>query len=174
MRQRCPVLRGGAALLPRLRGHAEGRSRRCWRISSKGVTDGCVQADCALLGGETAVLPGFYAPGEYDLAGFCVGVVCGARSSTARRSRPATPCSGWLPAASFNGYTLARKIAFDRRGKCPDPVAEFGCPLGEELLRPTKIYASRSPGCWRTTKSSTSCTASRTSPAAGCATISPA
>ena len=67
------MLRGRAAVLPRLRGHAQGRSGPAG-ADRRGITAGCIQADCALLGGETAILPDMYAPGDYDLAGFCVGV----------------------------------------------------------------------------------------------------
>ena len=89
-----------------------------------GIAEGCRQAGCALLGGETAEMPGFYAPGDYDLAGFCVGVVeqsriiDGSRRRGRRRGASAWPRSG----LHSNGYTLARKAIFGRMGlKLDDP-----------------------------------------------------
>ncbi len=110
----------------------------------KGVADGCVAAGCALLGGETAQMPGMYAEGEYDLAGFAVGVC--------DRSRLIT--GAWVEAGNViiglhssglhsNGYSLVRKALFEQAGmKVTDQVPELGTTLGEELLRPTRIYAN--------------------------------
>src|SRR5208337_4680681 len=94
----------------------------------QGVSDGCLQADCALLGGETAILPDLYAPGDYDLAGFCVGVV--PRKQVIDGSAIAAD-DVVLGLASTglhsNGYSLARKIAFDIAGlKVGDHVEELG------------------------------------------------
>ena len=110
----------------------------------KGIAEGCVQSNCALLGGETAEMAGFYAPGEYDLAGFATGVVERGRIINGGLIRPRDVLIGVASSGLHsNGYTLVRKAFFDE-GKMSvgDPVAEFGCPLGEELLRPTKIYAA--------------------------------
>jgi phosphoribosylformylglycinamidine cyclo-ligase len=110
----------------------------------KGVAEGCVQANCALLGGETAEMAGFYAPGEYDLVGFATGVVERGRIINGSLIRPRDVLIGvGSSGLHSNGYTLVRK-AFFEEGKMSvgDPVPEFGCPLGEELLRPTKIYAA--------------------------------
>ena len=110
----------------------------------KGIAEGCVQSNCALLGGETAEMAGFYAPGEYDLAGFATGVVERGRIINGGLIRPKDVVIGVASSGLHsNGYTLVRKAFFDE-GKMSvgDPVAEFGCPLGEELLRPTKIYAA--------------------------------
>jgi phosphoribosylformylglycinamidine cyclo-ligase len=108
----------------------------------QGVSDGCIQADCALLGGETAILPDLYAPGDYDLAGFCVGV---ASRSQIIDGTSVTPGDAVLGLASSglhsNGYSLARKIAFDIGGHAvTDPIAELGMTVGEALLSPTIIY----------------------------------
>jgi phosphoribosylformylglycinamidine cyclo-ligase len=108
----------------------------------EGITDGCVQADCALLGGETAILPDMYAPGDYDLAGFCVGVV---ERDGVIDGRAIAPDDVVLGVASSglhsNGYSLARKIAFDIAGrKVESVVDELGGPLGDALLAPTRIY----------------------------------
>ena len=108
----------------------------------QGVSDGCIQADCALLGGETAILPDLYAPGDYDLAGFCVGV---ASRSQIIDGAAVTPGDVVLGLASSglhsNGYSLARKIAFDLGGhKAADRVEELGTTVGEALLAPTRIY----------------------------------
>ena len=107
-----------------------------------GIAEGCRQAGCALLGGETAELPGFYADGEYDLAGFCVGVVERKRLLDGSAVEPGDVLLG-LPSSGLhsNGYSLARKALLETAGlKLDRKVAELGCPLGEELLRPTRIY----------------------------------
>lgn len=108
----------------------------------KGVADGCRQAGCALLGGETAELPGFYAKGEYDLAGFAVGVVERKRLIDGSQVEPGDIIIG-LPSSGLhsNGYSLARKALLEKAGmKLGKTVPELGCTLGEELLRPTRIY----------------------------------
>jgi len=107
-----------------------------------GITAGCIQADCALLGGETAILPDLYAPGDYDLAGFCVGVVEKQRVIDGRAIEPDDVAIGVASTGLHsNGYSLARKIAFDIAGhKIDDPVEELGQTVGEALLTPTQIY----------------------------------
>jgi phosphoribosylformylglycinamidine cyclo-ligase len=108
----------------------------------KGVSDGCVEADCALLGGETAIMPDIYAHGEYDLAGFCVGVVerkhlIDGRSIAAGDLVLGIASSG----LHSNGYSLVRKVVFDLAGLgVHDAVAELGQTVGEALLTPTRIY----------------------------------
>jgi phosphoribosylformylglycinamidine cyclo-ligase len=107
-----------------------------------GVAAGCRLAGCALLGGETAEMPGIYQPGEYDLAGFAVGVVEKSKIVDGTRVREgdvmlALPSSG----LHSNGYSLARHIFFAQAGWQIDRyVPEFGRTLGEELLEPTRIY----------------------------------
>jgi phosphoribosylformylglycinamidine cyclo-ligase len=109
----------------------------------KGVAEGCRQAGCALLGGETAELPGFYAPGEYDLAGFAVGVV---ERDEVRDGRGLRAGDRLLGVASTglhsNGHTLARKVLLEtlRLGWDDRPAALGGASVAEELLRPTRIY----------------------------------
>ena len=102
----------------------------------EGFAAGCLEADCALLGGETAILPDLYAPGDYDLAGFCVGVCPRSRSSTARPSPPDDLVLGLASTGLHsNGYSLARKIVFDIAGlKVNDHVEELGPTVGEALL----------------------------------------
>ncbi len=108
----------------------------------RGVAEGCRQAGCALIGGETAELPDFYAPGEYDLAGFALGVAERARLVDGSAIRPgdriiALGSSG----LHSNGYTLARKAIFDRLGlKASDALPGLGRTVAEELLEPTRIY----------------------------------
>lgn len=107
-----------------------------------GIAAGCVQADCALIGGETAIMPDLYAAGDYDLAGFCVGVAERERMI----GRTASPGDVVLGVASSglhsNGYSLARKIALEVAGHgIDDYIEELGCTVGEELLKPTLIYA---------------------------------
>jgi phosphoribosylformylglycinamidine cyclo-ligase len=109
----------------------------------RGITRGCTEAGCALLGGETAELPGFYAPDEYDLAGFAVGVVERARIVDGTRVRPGDAVIGVASSGLHsNGYALARKVLFDHAGLSLDVVLEdLGEPLVDALLRPTRIYA---------------------------------
>ncbi|MDX1944928.1 MAG: phosphoribosylformylglycinamidine cyclo-ligase [Pirellulaceae bacterium] len=109
----------------------------------RGVSDGCVEADCALLGGETAIMPDIYARGDYDLAGFCVGVVerrhlIDGQSITAGDMVLGVASSG----LHSNGYSLVRKVVFDLAGLgVHDDVPELGQTVGEALLTPTRIYA---------------------------------
>lgn len=108
----------------------------------RGITDGCLECDCALLGGETAILPDLYAPGDYDLAGFCVGVV---ERKNVIDGKAITPGDCVLGLASTglhsNGYSLARKVVFQLAGlKTSDVVEELGSTVGEAMLRPTRLY----------------------------------
>lgn len=109
----------------------------------RGISDGCRLAGCALLGGETAELPGLYAAGEYDLAGFAVGVasrraLLGPVRVQAGDELIAVASSG----LHSNGYSLARRVLLDQLELPLDaPVAELGSSLQAELLKPTKIYA---------------------------------
>src|SRR5262245_5115997 len=108
----------------------------------KGISDGCIEAECALLGGETAVLPDFYKDGEYDLAGFCVGVVERKHIMDGRDIRPGDKVIGLASSGLHsNGYSLARKIVFERAGLSPETfVEELGRTVADELLEPTRIY----------------------------------
>ncbi len=108
----------------------------------EGLSRACKQAGCALIGGETAEMPGFYAPGEYDLAGFIVGVVERPRLLTGERIRAGDVLIG-LPSSGLhtNGYSLARKIVFDVQRLTPESyVAEVGNKIGAELLKPHRCY----------------------------------
>lgn len=107
-----------------------------------GIARGCRANACALLGGETAEMPGFYAEGEYDLAGFIVGVVDRDRVIDGKRLAPGDVLIG-LPSAGLhtNGYSLARRIVFDRLGLAVDAhVPELGETVGEALLRVHTSY----------------------------------
>ena len=109
-----------------------------------GVAHGCKQNGCALLGGETAEMPGFYADGEYDLAGFIVGIVDRARLIDGRAIRPGDVLVG-LPASGLhtNGYSLARQIIFDTLQLTVDTKIEgLGVTVGDELLRCHRSYGS--------------------------------
>jgi len=109
----------------------------------RGICEGCVAADCALLGGETAIMPDLYAEGDYDLAGFCVGVV---ERNDLIDGRTIAENDVVIGVASSglhsNGYSLARKVVFGIAGlSVGDEIPELGATVGEVLLEPTRIYA---------------------------------
>ncbi len=105
----------------------------------KGIADGCVQAGSALIGGETAELPGFYSAGEYDLAGFCVGVADKAKLITGEKIAVGDVIIGLESSGLHsNGYSLARKV-LEPLGYDSTPDG-WGSTLGETMLAPTKIY----------------------------------
>lgn len=109
----------------------------------KGVTEGCKMAGCALLGGETAEMPGMYDEDEYDIAGFAVGVVEKTKiidGSSVKKDDIVIGISS--SGLHSNGYSLARKVLFELGKLSPkDYVQEFGITLGEEIIKPTKIYS---------------------------------
>jgi phosphoribosylformylglycinamidine cyclo-ligase len=109
----------------------------------KGISDGCVMCDAALIGGETAIMPDLYRPGEYDLAGFCVGVVEQERIVDGSSIEPGDTILGVASAGLHsNGFSLARRIVFDTAGLSGDDhIESCGETVGELLLRPTIIYA---------------------------------
>ncbi len=109
----------------------------------RGIAGGCRMAGCTLIGGETAEMPSFYSDGEYDLAGFAVGVV-----EKEKIPNPKAIISGdlliGLPSSGLhsNGYSLARRVLLEMRGlRLGDRISELSRTLGEELLEPTRIYA---------------------------------
>ncbi len=107
-----------------------------------GLAKGCIENGCALLGGETAEMPGFYADGEYDLAGFVVGLVDRARVIDGRRIHAGDSLIGLRSSGLHtNGYSLARHIIFERLGLAADSTAEgLDGVVGEVLLRPHRSY----------------------------------
>lgn len=107
-----------------------------------GIAVGCRQAGCALLGGETAEMPGFYQPGEYDLAGFCVGIVEKSRLIDGSQVQIGDVAIALASSGIHsNGFSLVRKILSDRQIDLSEPLPELGEEsLGEVLLTPTRIY----------------------------------
>ena len=107
-----------------------------------GIGEGCRQAGCALIGGETAEMPGFYKDGEYDLAGFAVGVVENSKIIDGSGIRVGDQLIGISSSGLHsNGYSLVRKICFDiLKLKIDAHIPELGKTIGEELLTPTRIY----------------------------------
>lgn len=108
----------------------------------KGVADGCVLSECALIGGETAEMPDMYDEHHYDIAGFCVGAVDKANLIDGSKVKVGDVLVG-LPSSGChsNGFSLIRKILFkDHQLKLDEYMPELGKTLGEEILTPTKIY----------------------------------
>jgi phosphoribosylformylglycinamidine cyclo-ligase len=109
----------------------------------KGIAAGCLEANCSLIGGETAEMPGFYAEGEYDLAGFVVGLADNEELLDGSEIAVGHQLIG-IGASGLhsNGFSLVRKIFFEGlKMSVEDYVEDFGRTLGEELLEPTRIYA---------------------------------
>ena len=108
----------------------------------EGVSNGCIKAGTALIGGETAEMPGFYNENEYDMAGFCVGVVDKRKIINGSEIQEGDLIIG-LPSTGIhsNGYSLVRKIVFEKQNLNADSyIDELGSTIGEELLKPTRIY----------------------------------
>jgi phosphoribosylformylglycinamidine cyclo-ligase len=108
----------------------------------EGVSNGCIKAGTALIGGETAEMPGFYNENEYDMAGFCVGVVDKRKIINGSEIQEGDLIIG-LPSTGIhsNGYSLVRKIVFEKQNLNVDSyIDELGSTIGEELLKPTRIY----------------------------------
>ncbi len=110
---------------------------------TEGLARGCRQAGCALIGGETAEMPGVYQTGDYELVGFGVGITEGDPQSPLRAPRP----GDFLVALSSdglhsNGFSLVRKLIDDMGWDLGETLGKLDVPLGEEVLRPTRIYVS--------------------------------
>lgn len=108
----------------------------------KGVSSGCIKAGAALIGGETAEMPGLYGDGEYDIAGFCVGIVDKKKIIDGSKIVDGDVLIG-IPSSGIhsNGYSLVRKVFFDhKKYNVNEFVQDLGCTLGEALMVPTKIY----------------------------------
>jgi hypothetical protein len=143
LRQRHPGRGRAAALLPRLHRHGPARAAHR-RGPRRGPRRGCRDNGCVLLGGETAEMPDFYEPGEYDLAGFIVGMVdehAGrARTASGRRRAHRLASSGF----HTNGYSLLRRLFFDRmRPRRARPYPDSEVSVADVLLRPHRSYARR-------------------------------
>jgi phosphoribosylformylglycinamidine cyclo-ligase len=108
----------------------------------EGISEGCLQADCALVGGETAIMADLYTRGDYDTAGFCVGVVEKKHLIDGSQIAAGDTVIGiGSSGLHSNGFSLVRNVVFDIAGlKVEDHVEELGTTVGEALLTPTKIY----------------------------------
>ncbi len=108
----------------------------------KGIADGCLRAGCALVGGETAEMPGFYSDGEYDMAGFAVGIVDRDKIIDGSKIKEGDVLIGLSSSGLHsNGYSLARKLLLEQMNfEISEFIPDLGMSLGEALLTPTKIY----------------------------------
>ena len=109
----------------------------------EGISDGCMDADCSLIAGETAIMPDLYSQGDYDLAGFCVGVVDRKHLIDGKAIAAGDVVLG-LPSTGLhsNGFSLVRRVVFDMEGLgVDDDVPELNATVGQTLLTPTRIYA---------------------------------
>ncbi|MDY0133236.1 MAG: phosphoribosylformylglycinamidine cyclo-ligase [Desulforegulaceae bacterium] len=108
----------------------------------EGISNGCIEAECSLIGGETAEMPGLYKEGDYDLAGFSVGIVDDHKIVDGSGIRVGHKIIGIASSGIHsNGYSLVRKVCFDHlKLKLDDYVEDLGCTLCEELIKPTRIY----------------------------------
>ncbi|MFO7964944.1 MAG: phosphoribosylformylglycinamidine cyclo-ligase [Desulfobacterales bacterium] len=116
-----------------------------------GIGEGCKEAQCALIGGETAEMPGMYNEKEYDLAGFAVGIVDDTKIVDGSVIQVGNQLIGIASSGLHsNGYSLVRKICFDiLKLDIDSHVAELGCTIGEELIKPTRIYSELINGLMR-------------------------
>lgn len=108
----------------------------------KGISQGCIEADCALIGGETAEMPGFYRAGEYDVAGFAVGIVDRKNIIDGSNIKPGDALIGLASnGLHSNGFSLVRKLlAEGENNRLKEYSKKLGTTIGEELLKPTRIY----------------------------------
>ena len=108
-----------------------------------GISEGCLQSEASLIGGETAIMPDLYKPGDYDLAGFAVGVVERKNVIDGKQIAAGDQIVALKSAGLHsNGYSLVRKVVFDIAGlSVDDQVSELGTSVGQELIKPTRIYA---------------------------------
>ena len=108
----------------------------------EGVSEGCRQAGCSLIGGETAEMPGFYAKDEYDIAGFAVGIVDKTHIIDGTDIKSGDVVIGLSSSGLHsNGFSMVRNVFFNvAKMGINDYIKELGCTLGEELIKPTRIY----------------------------------